>query len=261
MKILKITYIVLKKEFKETFFNIQVLIPTLIVPFILLVLLPIIYFIFLLNTPEEIQKMDFLTPMISNKLNLKQTGFTYMLDYILPFYFMLVPIMSSSVFGSSSFVAEKEGQTIETLFYTPLRIKDLFVAKVLSVFSMAMFILVLMLAPFTVVVNFFGFKIFGRLVFPDLKWLTLIIWLAPSLIFFTISLIVWVSSWAKSFQAAQQIVGLLILPLVFIFSFYIVGKFNFDLKYVFIIGFFIFLFGLINLKFQSARWEYEKFLK
>ena len=42
------------------------------------------------------------------------------LNYILPVFFLMIPIMTASIMAASSFVGEKEKHTLETLLYCPL---------------------------------------------------------------------------------------------------------------------------------------------
>ena len=55
-------------------------------------------------------------------------------NYILPMFFLIIPIMASSIMAASSFVGEKEKHTLETLFYAPLSMEQIFRSKVLASF-------------------------------------------------------------------------------------------------------------------------------
>ncbi|MFD1737255.1 hypothetical protein ACFSCX_11895 [Bacillus salitolerans] len=58
---------------------------------------------------------------------------------------------------------------------------------------------------------------FQGFIFPGTNWLFLVFWIAPIITIFTILVEVLVSARAKSFQEAQQIGGLVILPIIALF--------------------------------------------
>ncbi|MCX7821689.1 MAG: ABC transporter permease [Brevinematales bacterium] len=247
MRLFNHFFVIFKKEFKETFSNPQIIIPSLILPFIMLVILPI-FTMFALYFSGQIIQLE----------QLKE-NFYYTINEVFTLYFLIVALTLSSIFASSSFVAEKEGQTIETLFYTPVKISDLFVSKILTVFTMVMFIIFLFFILFTIIVNSFFLKIAGRLIFPDIRWLLFIFWFVPAFIFLFISIIVWISSKAKTFIAAQQIAGILIFPIIFLYLFF--SRMSNQNLFHFLSGLIIFIFSILFIKFQSSKWKYEKFLK
>ncbi len=155
---------------------------------------------------------------------------------------------------------EKEAQTMESLFYTPVTIRQLFFAKILAVFSLVMILISFFFFIFGLFVNFFVINSLEKLIFPDLKWIIYILWIIPSIVFFMLSFIVWVSSWAKSFVVTNQISSLMIFPIILVFNFIINGMNNSVLFY-FIIGNIVWFIDFFLLFLQSKRWEYEKFLK
>ena len=58
----------------------------------------------------------------------------------MPLYFLIIPIMAATVMSATSFVGEKEKQTLETLLYCPLSLKQIFRAKVLASFLLSMLV-------------------------------------------------------------------------------------------------------------------------
>jgi ABC-type Na+ efflux pump permease subunit len=102
------------------------------------------------------------------------------LNYVFPVFFLLIPIMTSSIIGASSFVGEKEHKTMESLLYTPISIRELFFAKVVGSAVPAFVITLLSSVMFGIVMNIGGFIYFGNLVFPNFKWLILIFWVSPA---------------------------------------------------------------------------------
>lgn len=247
MKLIRYFIVIFKKEFKETFSNPQIIIPSLILPFIMLIIFPLttLFALYISKDPNILEE---------SKIN-----FNYAINGVFPLYFLIVSLTLSSIFSASSFVAEKEGQTIESIFYTPIKISDLFISKIFTIFSMVMFVIVVFFIFFCIIVNFFSLKMYGQISFPDLKWVLFIFWFIPSFLFLFISIIVWISSATKTFIAAQQIAGMLIFPIIFLYLY--LSKLENQIVSHFYGGLVVFLISIFFIKFQSSRWKYEKFLK
>ena len=65
----------------------------------------------------------------------KEQQFVYIfINYLLPSLFLLVPIITASTVAANSFVGEKERRTLESLLFSPVSIKTLFVSKVVASF-------------------------------------------------------------------------------------------------------------------------------
>ena len=61
-----------------------------------------------------------------------------LLNYVLPLFFLIIPVMTASVMASASFVGGQEKHTLETLLYGPLSLRQVFRAKVLAAFTLSM---------------------------------------------------------------------------------------------------------------------------
>ena len=145
-----------------------------------------------------------------------------MLNYILPTFFLMIPVMASSVMAAGSFVGEKEKRTLETLLYCPLSLKEIFRAKVAASFLLSMFVSILSFLAMLAVIEAETAVFTGSLVLPDAKWLLVMLLVAPSLSLIAITLIVRVSAKAQSVEDAQQGAVFLVLPLILL----IVGQFS-----------------------------------
>ncbi|MCI6239810.1 MAG: ABC transporter permease subunit [Clostridium sp.] len=101
----------IKKDIRSITSNKQIFAVLLIVPLVLTVVLPSVFVLVLTQKPDA------------------ASDFQKLLD--MPPFFLIVPIMASSVMAASSFVGEKEKHTLETLLYSPLSLRQLFQSKVL----------------------------------------------------------------------------------------------------------------------------------
>lgn len=111
-------FALIKKDIQSITSNKQVLAVLLIVPLVLTIALPSI-FVFVLSfshdAASDFQKLLDMLPDTNGESGQQQLIFGLILNQIMPSFFMIIPIMASSVMAASSFVGEKEKHTLETL--------------------------------------------------------------------------------------------------------------------------------------------------
>ncbi|NLI92541.1 MAG: ABC transporter permease subunit [Peptococcaceae bacterium] len=205
------------KDIKEVIGSKQMLLPMIIVPLIMMLILPLALVIGARYGVSGINGMDYMVKTLGSKFNEldnSQLLFEIGLNYMFPVFFLLIPIMASSIIGASSFVGEKEHKTMESLFYTPISIRELFVAKVIGSAVPALVVTLLSAIVFGIVMNIGGLLYFGRLVFPNIKWLILIFWVSPAVTVMAIFFMVFVSAKANTFQEAQQMSAFIVVPVI-----------------------------------------------
>jgi ABC-2 type transport system permease protein len=147
-------------------------------------------------------------PTIHHKLIYLVTNYTFA-----PI-FLLIPVMSCSLVAANSFVGEKERRTLESLLFAPVTVKELFVAKVLAAFIPAMALTLVTILLYGAVVDTLTYSMFGGLIFPNWSWLVLLLWVVPAISLCTILVSVLISARVKGFQEAQQLAGLIVLPVM-----------------------------------------------
>jgi ABC-type Na+ efflux pump permease subunit len=127
----------------------------------------------------------------------------------------MIPLMTSSVIASDSFAGEKERRTIEALLATPISDGELFLGKILVSFIPSMAVTVASFLIYSTVVDVVSFQIFhGRLLLPNLIWTMLIVGAAPTLALASIGLAVIISTRVRGFREAQQVNGILLVPIL-----------------------------------------------
>ena len=107
----------------------------LMVPLALTIVLPSIIVFITVLVPEatsDFQKLLDMLPVTAGEYNQEQMILGLVLNKIMPAFFLLIPVMASSVMAASSFVGEKEKHTLETLLYSPLSLKQLFQSKIVT---------------------------------------------------------------------------------------------------------------------------------
>ena len=225
MRIQKVM-LIFRKDWREISRNWQVILPIVVVPFMLSVLLPVLVVALiprlatmpgtslnglenvLQNLPKHVQ--DELVGMTDQQVMV----YIVLLYFFAPF-FLIIPLMASSVIASDSFAGEKERRTIEALLATPISDSELFLGKILVSFIPSMMITVISFIIYSTVVDLLSFTIFnGRLLLPNLVWILLIFGVAPTVALASIGLIVMISAKVKGFREAQQISGILLIPIL-----------------------------------------------
>lgn len=171
---------------------------------------------------SDLQAMLELVPQSSWSGSAEQTLMDLVFNYILPVFFLIIPIMASSIMAASSFVGEKEKHTLETLLYAPLTLNQIFRSKVMASFLLSMLVSLLSFVSMILVVETEAFFLMGALLIPKLNWLIILLLLSPGVSMIAVTLIVRVSAKAQSMEESQQSAVFLILPLVLL----IAGQFS-----------------------------------
>lgn len=245
-----IVKIIARKDLKVILNDKMIWLPMLLVPLILCVLLPAIFFI-LAGSAESIKELESLPFEIVGDVagySPAQKSFYFALNYMFPGLFLIIPILSSSIIAGSSFVGEREGKTLESLFYTPVTVKELFSAKITGCFILAYAVTFISFILFSIVVFIAQFFYFEHIIYPSLKWLIYILWLCPALILTGLIFMVRTSAKAKTFQEAQQRVVFLILPVVLIIIGQVSGLFYLSALIMAAAGLVIFLLNYLLMR-------------
>ena len=216
--------LVFRKDWREISRNWQVLMPIMVVPLLFTVAIPaaVVLMPELVNVPTS--STGFVELMLKNLpggVQARLAGMTeaqvmtyVMLLYFFAPFFLIIPLMASSVIASDSFAGEKERKTIEALLATPITDGELFMGKVLVSFVPSMLVTAASFAIYTATVDLLTYGMFGRLLLPNLNWALLILGLAPTVALASIGLTVMISARVKGFREAQQISAVLVVPIL-----------------------------------------------
>lgn len=212
------------KDIRAISGNLQVWLPMLILPVLLGVLLPggLVWSLFAFGGDSLDDLLDLLDQVPAGALadqlgsfgsEPKQVAF-FLANYLFAPLFLLIPLMTASVLSAESFAGEKERGTLETLLFSPISITTLFLGKVLAAFlpAMALSLATFLLAVITI--NGLAWPWMQQWFFPTLNWLPLLLLVIPLVSLGTIFLNVFISARVRTFQAAYQLGGLVVLPIV-----------------------------------------------
>ncbi|MFT8348997.1 ABC transporter permease subunit [Clostridium saccharoperbutylacetonicum] len=254
------------KDINEITSSKRVILPMTIVPIILIIIMPIALFIgvsFIGNDSSMITKMAPLIKKLPSEYasySQAQLLIKVMINFMFPSYFLIIPIMCSGVIGASSFVGEKEHKTLESLLYTPMSMEQLLRAKILGVLIPSYIITLISFAVFGVICNIGGFMYFGGLIFPDVEWLIIIFWISPAINLFSLVFTVSVSAKSETFQEAQQVSGLLVLPVILVLIGQMTGVLLLSNLVMFIAGGVLLILDYISIKRISSKFINEKLI-
>lgn len=178
----------------------------------------------------------------------KQQMIYISINYLFTSFFLLVPIVTASVTAANSFVGEKERRTLESLLFAPISIKELFVAKILASFLPSYFISLASFILSGISINILSYPLFDKLIFPTGNWLVLIACLSPMILLSTILLNVFISSRVKTYQEAQNIGGMIVLPVIAMVVGQVSGLFLIGMKIMLLLSLALLIINLFMLK-------------
>ncbi|MNB71601.1 ABC-2 family transporter protein [compost metagenome] len=135
-------------------------------------------------------------------------------NYMLGPFFLLIPVLNSLMIALNSLVGEKERRTLESLLFAPIEVKDLFVGKLAATFIPTFVVTLVSFLLCGIIINGLTYSMFDGLIFPNLNWGLLLLWVAPMFTGLVIQISIFISARSKGFQGAQQIGGIVVLPVV-----------------------------------------------
>lgn len=254
------------KDIHEITSSKQVFLPMTIVPVVLTVIIPLGVLIGANFIGNDSSMLKQLGPLI-NKLPSEYTAYNpaqllikIVINYMFPAYFLIIPIMCSGIMGASSFVGEKEHKTLETLLYTPISMEQLLRSKILGVFIPSYIITLVSFVAFGLLINIGGYIYFKDLIFPNLKWILIILWISPAMSLLSLILTVMVSAKAQTFQEAQQVSGLLVLPVILILVGQMTGVLMLSNLVMLIAGVVLLILDVLLIKRISSKFVPEKLI-
>ncbi|MBV4420431.1 ABC transporter permease subunit [Clostridium tyrobutyricum] len=254
------------KDINEIITSKRVIIPMTIVPIIMVVIIPLVILISANYIGKDLSIFTKMAPLIKKlpseyaAYNPSQLLIKIIMNLIFPSYFLIIPIMCSGVIGASSFVGEKEHKTMESLLYTPISMERLLRAKILGVFVPSYIITLISFIIFGILFNIGGFIYFSKLIFPDAKWLIIILWISPAINLLSLIFTVLVSAKSETFQEAQQVSGLLVIPIILVLVGQMTGVFLISKSVMIIGGGVILILDYILIKRISSRFIPERLI-
>lgn len=237
-----------------------------ILPLIFSVAFPTMMLLTVLLSPTDSSSFTEMARILPDFQKLNQEQLVYellslMVNNVIPIFFLIIPIMTASVMAASSFVGEKEKRTLETLFYSPLSIREIFQAKVYASFFVGILITYASFLLTVIVVEVVVYIFKGILLPFSLNWLWVMLLIVPAITIISIVLIVKGSAKSMTIEESQQKAAFLILPLALL----LVGQFTGILVFggwvVVSIGLVLLGIALLLLRYAMSGFTYERLLE
>lgn len=255
---------IIHKDIREILSRPKIWLPMILVPFILTVVQPLAFF---LNVSDK-------KPMDSDFAGLARTLATQyvfqsevqkqlviLIDYFFPVFFLMIPLLISSIIAANSFAGEKERKTLETLLYSPLSLKELFFAKILGTFIPAYFVTCISFLGFCGIVRYFAASYLVLAGFPNARWLVLIGILCPALVILALTFTIWISAKCSTYQEAQQMGGLTVIPVVGLMMAQISGMFIMEIPQMLGLATIVAILDYILISLAARMFSYEELLR
>jgi ABC-type Na+ efflux pump permease subunit len=255
---------VIRKDFHDIWDSKMARSTLITVSLMLVIAIPVIFLIIIVNTPaNQINGADKLMKMLppsAQNFNLKQATFYIMTNSLFPMFFLMIPLMSSSVTAACSFVGKREHGTLETLLLTPMKPKQLFGAKVKGCVMLSAVITAISFAAFAIVTSV-GDILLHLPFFFSWSWLVLILLFAPAVTVLGVMFMVLASAKSKSYVEAVQTSGYIVIPLILLFLGEFVGLFALNAVVFLIISAVIIVLDVIIGEIAARSFRMEKLLK
>ena len=211
----------IRKDIGEVFSSKLTLIPLFVVPLLLCVLLPaglmlagFLLDVALIQGAQFLEKVIPLYPVPDVLQNITHRMLFIFFNYTFVPFFMIIPLMVSSLIASNSVVGEKERGTLETLLYTPITNRELVFGKLLGSFLPAVVVSITAFILYLVVGNAVSLGMIGFMIIRSPIWIPAMLLLAPATSLLGLSVTLLVSIKSKTYMEAQQISGVIVLPLI-----------------------------------------------
>ncbi|MHA1696092.1 MAG: hypothetical protein ACTSWR_11700 [Candidatus Helarchaeota archaeon] len=138
---------------------------------------------------------------------------------ILPMYnlmFLIIPVVLPTYIAADSFVGEKVRKTIEALLVAPISDNELLLGKVLVSLIPTLLFSYLFIGVYIIGINILQLVNYGAIVFifPDLGFILGCLLHIPLLCIITIEIMVIISLKVKGIREAQQIGGVVVIPVI-----------------------------------------------
>ncbi|MBI5974821.1 ABC transporter permease [Staphylococcus canis] len=258
---------IIKKDLLEMKKDTGTLAPLLVIPFIFSVVLPLLIILggssnAMLNFIGGVRLFTEKVPSSILPAGLDSNDkivYAILMYFFVPF-FLLIPVIISTVLAASSLTGEKERKTLEGLLYTPINNKELMLGKILAAMLPAVIITWIALIVYGIILNSYSFKSFDQLIFPNTNWIIIGVLLAPLITFLSITLVLFISHKVKTSKSAQSVSMLLMLPIIGALISQASGAILFGYKLSLILFICLLIIDLIAYVLVSKQFNKEKFL-
>jgi ABC-2 type transport system permease protein len=206
--------VIIQKEWQEIFKNKYVLFSITLLP-MLFVAIPIAFLFFTGNPNTPINGLDDIANSPSFAGYDPRAAAQILLIQQFMFYFLMMPLIIPSYITAYSIIGEKQQRTLEPLLATPMSVTELLLGKSLSALLPAVLVTWVAYITYVVIARFVtSGTVWSYIVSPI--WMLAIVLLGPILGILAVNVGLIVSSRVNDVRSAEQISGMLVIPIVLI---------------------------------------------
>lgn len=206
-------WIVFRKEWFEILKN-KLIVYTILIPPLLLAVIPLVMMGMMKNEPVSQEDMAMYGQFMAALPGLTPSEVVqYVLLNQFLLMFLMMPVVVPVTIAAFSIIGEKEQKSLEPLLATPVRVTDLLLGKTLAAVIPALLVTWLAFAVFLVGAYFMASPALLRVLLSPM-WLLAFFVMAPLFCIFAVAVGVIISSRVNDTRVAQQIGGLIVLPVL-----------------------------------------------
>jgi len=206
--------VIIRKEWSEIFRNKYVLLSITLLP-MLLVAIPLVFLYMTGNPSTPIDGVEDIASAPAFAGMDPRAAMQILIIQQFMFYFLMMPLLIPTYIASYSIIGEKQQRTLEPLLATPMTVTELLLGKALSALIPAVGVTWLGYALYVIIARFLTSReVWNYIVSPIWVWAILL--LGPLLGIMAINVGVMVSSRVNDVRVAEQISGMLVLPVVLV---------------------------------------------
>jgi ABC-2 type transport system permease protein len=204
--------VIVRKEWSEIFRHKYVMFSITLLP-MLLVAIPLVMLFVTGNPDAKINGLDDIASAPGFAGMDPRAAVQVLLVQQFMFYFLMMPLLIPTYIASYSIIGEKQQRTLEPLLATPMTVTELLLGKALAALVPAVGVTWFSYAFYVVVARFLtSFEVWKHIVSP--VWVGAILLLGPLLGILAITVAVMISSRVNDIRVAEQMSGMLVVPVV-----------------------------------------------
>lgn len=249
-------WIIAKKELYELRKNKQLLYTIVFMPVFFSILLP--FSMIGVFVGEEINETDSPFP-VPDGVDAKQFIIMQFIGSTL-LMFMILPAMIPSVMASYTIAGEKLSKSLEPLLATPASDSEILTGKTLSTMIPAVALSWIALVIFVAITDYLVMPVFGYLVLPNAEWLFTAFVMTPLMAWISINFSIIVSSKVTDIRTAQQVSGIIVIPIIAFMMATLFGVIMVTLVNLAMISLVLLLFNLVLFKISRSLFQRESIL-
>lgn len=210
---MKKAWIVFRKEWYEILKN-KLIVYTILVPPILLAVIPLVMMYLMRSEPVDPKDLQMYAQFVAAMpwLTAEEVVMYVLLNQFV-LMFLMMPVIIPVTIAAFSIIGEKEQKSLEPLLATPIRVTELLAGKTMAAVVPALLTTWIAFAIFIVGAYFLATPALLRALLTPMWFLAFFI-MAPLFCILSVAIGVVISSKVNDTRVAQQLGGLIVLPVV-----------------------------------------------